>query len=392
MAYNVNFLKGTAQSFEDLAVKSKNTFYYIDEKDLYIGDIKLTNGADLDAAVLDIAKNKGDIEIIQAQLEDLTGTGGGDNSSLTELISNLSNRLTLAEAQITSEITRAEEAEAELATNISNANTEISQLSQLVNENETDIEGKVATLSDKVDANTQSLSSTSGLVQSLAITLQEQGSTISTIQGDISELEGLVDTLVGADSSKSVRTIAIEVLAEQLLADGLTENFATLQELAAWLADHPEEAAEMNAAIQANATAIETLQTNVNTQGVTIKGLQDQLAAFNAADTGVLALSKKYTDEKVQEVNLELTEFKNDNTAVIQELNTVISNNTNSLAQAQAKLQELQASFNGLGSAAYKNVEDFDAAGSAAAALDAAKSYTDAEIDKVTLKWGEIEN
>ena len=387
MAYNVNFLKGTAQSFTDLAVKSKNTFYYIDEKDLYIGDVKLTNGDDLAAAVLDISKNKGDIEIIKAQIEDLTGTGGEGDSSLTELISDLSSRLTIAEAQIVEEVERAEGAEAQISADLEQTNKDLSELSQLVANNEADIESKVSTLNEKVNANETNIESTSSLTSSLAITVQEHGANIATMQGDISELEGIVDILVGSDSSKSVRAIAIEVLSEQLLADGLTENFATLQELAAWLADHPEKAAEMNAAIQANAKDILEIKANISTHDTSIKALQDQLAAFNAADTGVLALAKKYTDEQVQEVNLELTEFKNNNTAVIQELNTVISNNTNSLAQAQAKLQELQNSLNGLGTAASKNVEDFDAAGSAAAALNEAKAYTDA-----ALTWGEIKN
>ena len=80
MAYNVNFLKGTSQSFADLAVKSKNTFYYIDEKDLYIGDVKLTNGEDLLAAVDRITVNEADIKVIKAQLDDLTGNEGGGDS------------------------------------------------------------------------------------------------------------------------------------------------------------------------------------------------------------------------------------------------------------------------------------------------------------------------
>ena len=242
MAYNVNFLKGTAQSFKDLAVKSKNTFYYIDEKDLYIGDVKLTNGDDLAAAILDIAQNKGDIEIIKAQIEDLTGTGGGD-SSLTDLISTLSARLTVAEGSITDEVARATAKENELGASITQISGDLASLSELVNANETDIETKVSNLSGRVDINEQNISSTSALLMSTVSKVDKQATTITTVQGDIEELNGIVNTLVGTDVDKSVRAIAIEVLAEQLLADGLTENFATLQELAAWLADHPEEAA-----------------------------------------------------------------------------------------------------------------------------------------------------
>ena len=165
MAYNVNFLKGTAQSFEDLAVKSKNTFYYIDEKDLYIGDVKLTNGEDLAAAVLDIAQNKGDIEIIKAQIEDLTGTGGGgDNSSITDLISDLSARLTVNEQALEAEITRATGKENELSASIEQNSTDLASLSELVNTNETDIETKVSNLSSRVSTNEQNISSASELL------------------------------------------------------------------------------------------------------------------------------------------------------------------------------------------------------------------------------------
>ena len=58
-----------------------------------------------------------------------------------------------------------------------------------------------------------------------------------------------VDTLIGTDSGKSVRTIANEELAAQLLSGEADADFKTLQELAAWIENHPEDAAAMNAAI-----------------------------------------------------------------------------------------------------------------------------------------------
>lgn len=382
MAYNVNFLKGTAQSFKDLAVKSKNTFYYIDEKDLYIGDVKLTNGDDLTAAILDISKNKGDIEIIKAQIEDLTGTGGGD-SSLTDLISTLSARLTVAEGYITDEVARATAKENELGASITQTSGDLASLSELVNANETDIETKVSNLSGRVNTNEQNISNASELLMSTISKVDNQATTITTIQGDISDLEGIVNTLVGTDVDKSVRSIAIEVLAEQLLADGLTENFATLQELAAWLADHPEEAAKMNAAIQANTSAIAALQGTVGSHTTSIEGMLKTLQDIQDENTGILALANQHTNTEVQKVATDLSEYKTDNATRLEELGGSITSTSNSLAQAQEQLAALQRS---LGTAAYKNVEDFDAAGSAAAALDEAKAYTD-----TALTWGQIQ-
>lgn len=384
MAYNVNFLKGTAQSFADLAVKSKNTFYYIDEKDLYIGDVKLTNGEDLAAAVLDIAQNKGDIEIIKAQIEDLTGTGGeGDNSSITDLISDLSARLTVNEQALAAEVTRATGKENELSASIEQNSTDLASLSELVNTNETDIETKVSNLSSRVSTNEQNISSASELLMSTISKVDKQATTITTVQGDIEELNSIVNTLVGTDVDKSVRAIAIEVLAEQLLADGLTENFATLQELAAWLADHPEEAAEMNAAIQANTSAITALQGTVGSHTTSIEGMLKTLQDIQDENTGILALANQHTNTEVQKVATDLSEYKTDNATRLEELGGSITSTSNSLAQAQEQLAALQRS---LGTAAYKNVEDFDAAGSAAAALDEAKAYTD-----VALTWGQIQ-
>ena len=47
MAYNVKFLKGTAAQYKALAEKDVNAFYYVDGTDLYLGNIKLSNAADV---------------------------------------------------------------------------------------------------------------------------------------------------------------------------------------------------------------------------------------------------------------------------------------------------------------------------------------------------------
>ena len=100
---------------------------------------------------------------------------------------------------------------------------------------------------------------------SIATGTDGDGATVYTVNlSDVASAAGLagavgrLNTLQGEDTGKSVRTIANEELAAQLLAgpDGAVDNFKTLQELAAWLEQHPEDAAAMNVAIQANADAI----------------------------------------------------------------------------------------------------------------------------------------
>ena len=58
-----------------------------------------------------------------------------------------------------------------------------------------------------------------------------------------------VDTLIGTDTGKSVRAIAAEELAEQLIPDDAKDSLDTLQEIADWIQDHPDDASAMNTAI-----------------------------------------------------------------------------------------------------------------------------------------------
>ena len=60
-----------------------------------------------------------------------------------------------------------------------------------------------------------------------------------------------VSTLIGSDTGKSVRTIANEELAAQLIPESAQESLDTLSEIAAWIQDHPDDASAMNAAITA---------------------------------------------------------------------------------------------------------------------------------------------
>lgn len=98
---------------------------------------------------------------------------------------------------------------------------------------------------------------------SLTPSTNADGATVYTLKGenlvnntDFTALEGRVTTLIGEDANKSVRTIANEELAAQLIPSGATEALNTLQEIAAWIQEHPEDAAAMNEAIAANTKAI----------------------------------------------------------------------------------------------------------------------------------------
>lgn len=68
---------------------------------------------------------------------------------------------------------------------------------------------------------------------------------------DVNTLSGKVSTLIGEDADKSIRTIANEELAAQLIPEGAKDSLDTLQEIAAWIQKHPDDASAMSAAISA---------------------------------------------------------------------------------------------------------------------------------------------
>ena len=70
-------------------------------------------------------------------------------------------------------------------------------------------------------------------------------------------VDAKVTTLIGSDVNKSVRTIANEELAAQLIPSNAAESLDTLQEIAAWIQNHPGDASAMNSAIKALKTKTE---------------------------------------------------------------------------------------------------------------------------------------
>lgn len=104
-----------------------------------------------------------------------------------------------------------------------------------------------------------------------------------------------VATLVGSDTGKSVRTIANEELAAQLVPANAQESLNTLAEIAAWIQAHPGDAAAMNAAITA-------LQNKVDTGDQTVSAYVT--AAIAALNIGEYAKAAAMTDLASEVTNL----------------------------------------------------------------------------------------
>lgn len=136
----------------------------------------------------------------------------------------------------------------------------------------------------KVQANVDTLSGKVGTVpegktvMGIITEIQENAYDDTEIQEKIDTVSGKVTTLIGEDANKSVRTIANEELAKQLIAEGADESLNTLAEIAAWIQSHPDDAAAMNAAIEA-------LQNKVDTGNKTVTAyVTDAINALKIGD------------------------------------------------------------------------------------------------------------
>lgn len=151
-------------------------------------------------------------------------------------------------------------------------------------ETKTDAAGKLTEAKSYADGKFDALSGKIGAVpdgqtvMGIISNIQENAYDDTELVEKIDGVDAKVATLVGSDANKSVRTIANEELAKQLVADGAQESLDTLAEIAAWIQQHPADAAAMNEAIVA-------LQNKVDTGSKTVSAyVTDAIAALSIGD------------------------------------------------------------------------------------------------------------
>ena len=227
-------------------------------------------------------------------------------------------------------------------------------------------------------------------------------------------IDNTVATLVGEDTNKSVREIANEELAAQLIGEGAKESLDTLEEIAAWIQSHPDDAAAMNKAIEdleklvgtlpedatattvvgyvdeaiaalkigdyakaadltaavgriaQNETDIAALKTAVGEGGSVDSKISSAIAALDADVTSAAVETGKGVQVQVVEVDGKVTTVN---------VTGNYDNKYDAKGAAAQALEDAKDYADGLAG-------DYDAAGSAAKALEDAKDYTDEEIAK----------
>lgn len=225
---------------------------------------------------------------------------------------------------------------------------------------------------------------------------------IDALEGRMDTAEGQITTLVGTDSGKSVRAIANEELAAQLIPENAQESLDTLAEIAAWIQSHPDDAPAMNAAIAALQAILDGIgDTESGEKATVVAYVTDAIAALNIGDyakaSDLTALAGRVTA-------LEGATHTHANKAL---LDTYTQTETD-LADAVAKKHEHtnKTVLDGITSekvaawdAAEQNAkdyadglaDDYDAAGAANQALADAKAYTDEKDTAMGVRMTAVE-
>lgn len=337
MAYNVKFLKGTASSYAGLAEKDVNTFYYIDGKDLYLGNVKLSNGADLTAAIADITSNAEEISNIKAALGNLTQV------KFDALVA----RMNTAE----SDIDTLQEDVAGLKTTTGSHGTRLTEVEGTVSGHTTSIQNLTNTVNDLSEN-----SATKAALKATDDIAKANQSAIATLNG-----EG-----PGSVSAKVAAGIA-EVVA------GAPEDFDTLKEVADWIASDTTGAAKMQADISSLKTTTADHETRLTTAEGEIDTLQREMDAVEkkASDNAASILTNTgnitANTEKISKNAENIT--KNAEAIAAEKIRAEAAEQ--GLASRVAELEDKTA---GSGTIA----QEIEAAKNAA--ISASKDYTDGQI------------
>ena len=110
---------------------------------------------------------------------------------------------------------------------------------------------------------------------------------IASLESADTTMNTKLTTLIGSDSNKSVRAIANDELAKQLIPSTAQEAMDTLADISAWIQSHPGEAAAMN-------TKIGNLETWMGTHKTEYTNLNNTVTAINNSYVSSLTNAATY--------------------------------------------------------------------------------------------------
>ena len=343
MAYNVKFLKGTAAQYATLTTKDSNTFYYIDDKNLYLGSIKISNAEDLAAAITRIAANETNIgnltaltttqkaslvvaiNELKAEIAALTG---GDTGGISEMIEKATGKL----SELTTE-------------NKANLVAAINELDAAIDTN-----AKAATIS--IDSKT----TTTGMLKSYTVKQGSKQIGVIDIPKDMVVKSGEVKVNPEGQTAGTYIVLTLANATE----DKIYVNVGRLVDIYT---------------AQAKASKVQ-LAINPSTREISASIVAGSIGAADLAANAI-------TTDKIADKNVTKAKLADNVQASLGKADSAVQTIAESTVNGSILVDGAEVAVHGLGSAAYANAEDFDATGSATSALNSAKAYTNAEIQKL---------
>ena len=342
---NVMFLQGTAAQYT-AATKNQNTFYYTtDDKQFYLGEVKLSNAGEIVAAVERITKNENDIQTINNTLTTIQGDENVDGS-IKKAVKEAKDAL---EAKIG---------------NLENLNTTAKgNLVSAINEVLVAVGAGGTAAAVTMDTTT----TTAGMAKSY--TLKQGENTIGTIDIPKDMVVRSGEVVVNPEG-KTEGTYIVLTLANAT-EDKIYVNVGTLVDIYR---------------AKANATQIQ-LAIDSSTREISATVVAGSITSTELADAAVV--TAKIADGNVTKAKLstevQTTLDKADSALQKTDITTGTANGTISVKGEDVEVK-------GLGSAAYTDSGAYDAAGSAKAVQDdltAYKGTNDARVDALEAAVGE---
>ena len=342
---NVMFLQGTAAQYT-AATKNQNTFYYTtDDKQFYLGEVKLSNAGEIVAAVERITKNENDIQTINNTLTTIQGDENVDGS-IKKAVKEAKDAL---EAKIG---------------NLENLNTTAKgNLVSAINEVLVAVGAGGTAAAVTIDTTT----TTAGMAKSY--TLKQGNNTIGTIDIPKDMVVRSGEVVVNPEGQTEGTYIVLTLA--NATEDKIYVNVGTLVDI--------YEA-------KANATQIQ-LAIDSSTREISATVVAGSITSTELADAAVV--TAKIADGNVTKAKLstevQATLDKADSALQKENITTGTANGTISVKGEDVEVK-------GLGSAAYTDSGAYDAAGSAKAVQDdltAYKGTNDARVDALEAAVGE---
>lgn len=124
-----------------------------------------------------------------------------------------------------------------------------------------------------------------------------------------------ISEIVGTDTGKTIREIATEEIAVQLIPSGAQESLDTLQEIADWIQSHPDDAASMNskiAELSGYTKALSAISHTHANKEILDAIDEEKVAKWDASETNVISAISVNNNPLIiidKGVNIDLTDY-----------------------------------------------------------------------------------